>query len=799
MLRPIPGVGRRAALATVLSFACSLPTSAEETAPPLAAGDDKAAARSPLRRREYVGLWPFYSRETFEDGGSKTTSLFSAIRFERDGRGDTHHRVFPFYSASLTDGGTDHRLALLPLLYLRRRSPDADHDVLLPFFARWRAEPSRHTLLWPFFHVASEPETAPFDWIPTLFRHGSWRDPPDRRWRLGLPFLVDILHGSSGPEHLGFAAGVFFPFGEEVRGGFPLARWSQSPRGWDSHLVPLFAAGASRSTVDGVSQADHFYLLTPAVTYARWRDGRWGFALPPVLSGYMREEAGYRLEVLYPLIARGKGSTWDELRLLPVYWARDRWALEGEGAGVDVHDLERLRIYSIFYGSLERDSRRDHYFPPLLARYGDDTKDTSSFRFDLLYPLIHASSERQGETSETRVIPFFRHSRTADREILSAGIFLYRQHADFAEAEISRWAPFPLVHWKRGPWGSRTWALPLFIASERREQTVRSSALFIAPSFVSRTEEVRPPEADDWIETRRSIHVWPFFGTSKEGSAFEDLQESTVHTLFPFFRYVRRTGESDLSRPGGELHTPWPLVRTRWDRVSWDVRLLPLISAGQGPDSTHLRIYPALSGWWGAGSDPGILDATSILQWETRRDFQRIRLFPFLFSYRRDPEEVAVTGPLAWFHYRSSSTSGWFHLLPLGFGAWEEDEVRAAVFPFYYHHNRGSSDIDYWTPARFFFLWNTLRGDQETHVSFLWKAVEYTRGSDGGSDFRVFHRLFVNRDAHGQRELVVNPLFSYVRDDRQDRSSFSILHFVYSSETIGDEVKRRLFFIPLSW
>ncbi|MBN1443512.1 MAG: hypothetical protein JXA90_12450, partial [Planctomycetes bacterium] len=137
--------------------------------PPTTAQAPSPGGASRLERYEYSGLWPFYSRERYESGRVRVSSLFQAIRFERDPSGDYHHRVLPFYSASLRDAGTDFRLGLYPLLYHHRDSPRAGHDIVLPLFYRWRRDEASHTLLWPLAYAARNPSRGAYRMMPVIF------------------------------------------------------------------------------------------------------------------------------------------------------------------------------------------------------------------------------------------------------------------------------------------------------------------------------------------------------------------------------------------------------------------------------------------------------------------------------------------------------------------------------------------------------------------------------------------------------------------------------------------------------
>src|SRR5262245_37271532 len=111
------------------------------------------AGGSLRRQQSYSGVWPFYSHETFEDGTEKWMSLGGLVRADASANGDTSHHVLPFYATSSLEAGSDRSLALFPLLYLRRRSPETSYDFVLPLFGNWQSGVARHTVLWPLFQT----------------------------------------------------------------------------------------------------------------------------------------------------------------------------------------------------------------------------------------------------------------------------------------------------------------------------------------------------------------------------------------------------------------------------------------------------------------------------------------------------------------------------------------------------------------------------------------------------------------------------------------------------------------------
>ncbi|MGH9362667.1 MAG: hypothetical protein ACRD2T_12200, partial [Thermoanaerobaculia bacterium] len=298
-----------------------------------------------LRREEYRGLFPFYSRESFEDGGTRVSAAFNLFRYQSEPDGDGYIHLLPFYYAAREQGGAARSLGIIPF-YLRGRSPGSRHDVVFPSLALWEKGDSSHALVWPLFHAAREPEELPFRAIPTLFRRG--RSGEEVRDRLGVPVLAELFERSSGPGGSAFTVLNFFNFGKEARHGLPLGKLSLSGDGdYHAHLVPLVFAGR-----DGDSR----YLHTPF--YGGWSGGddRRGWAAPLLLSGRARRGERSDLHAPWPLVHVVESPTESSVRAAPVYFAGER-----RGGGGEV--LSRHRFVIPLWGSTEdlAASRRDLY------------------------------------------------------------------------------------------------------------------------------------------------------------------------------------------------------------------------------------------------------------------------------------------------------------------------------------------------------------------------------------------------------------------------------------------------------
>jgi hypothetical protein len=800
------------------------------------AAAERGRSGGPLRRLEYEGLWPFYSREIYDDQSTRLSSLLGLVRVEREPGGDHHHHVLPFYCTSLSGGGADRQLALGAFLYLRRRSPEEDHDLALPFFARWRSGERRHLVAWPLLHAAREPGALAFDIIPTLYRRGRWDETV--RERLGVPLALAFFERSAAPGREAWTIANLFPLlGEETRFGLPAAKLVLEDQAWHAHLFPLFLARADRA-----EERRHFH--TPLA--GAWSIGadEAGIVIPPLLAWWFRGADVKDFNLLWPLVRYASSPERDHFRLVPLAIYRrlpgseaaeiDLYLpvlLSHHGRGPERWDLDApwpllhlsrsgkksaLRALPFFDRSA-RPEWRDLGIGTLLYRRHEELASEELTQWapfplvhwklapretevNVLWPLVHYS--RDEEDLAIRALPFFDRARGGGKESLGIGTLLYRQHRE-GETD-SRWAAWPLVHWKSSPEEELSWALPFYVRREARSERERSAVSFLAPSWYRFVEE-RLGAAGDWEEARRATLLWPLFGRSRRFTpAGEDgapeREELGYSTLWPFFRLERVAEGPPAAAVTTTVHAPWPLLRHRSEPEGFAHHILPFLYAGRSPARAYAYLYPFVSLEKGPEARRSFWHHTSIVQWFDDGRERRFDIFPLLFSWSRAAggEAASVRGPLYWFHYSRTPGRGWFHLLPLGFGAWEEEKLQLGVFPFYYRRDHGKERIHYWTAARFLFLWNRLQNEEVTYRSFLWKALEHGASRAGDYEFRLFHRLVVNREVEGQREVVVNPVFAYFSDERKRKSSWSILRYVYRKDVEDGVETRRLFFVPLA-
>jgi hypothetical protein len=732
-----------------------------------------------------MGLWPFFSREVYEDGSTRWSSLAGLVRSESQVDGDWHHHVLPLYCASLWEGGTDRELALFPLLYLGRTRPQGSHDVVLPLFYRWQAGEARHLLLWPLLHIASSPEPEPFRWVPSLFRHGEGPDGTSRT-RLGLAPFLELFERAADPSQRAWTCLNLFNFDYETRSGLPLVKLRRSGEDHHAHLFPLFFSGRSGE--------ERSYFHTPLVGW--WRDtaSLRGLAIPPLLAWGWRSETGYGAHAL------GLFHFWDDPEgrgdvAVPFYWA-----------AVDRTSGESFRCFSLAYWREvdELQKRTTHTVPLLLAAY---SHDEDSYSLDGLWPLLHRSREGPDRYA-TRVLPFYDAGRSTVGSSLGIGGIVYRRHESFPAETISHWVLLPLGHWKRTPEGIVAWAIPAFYRGDEKAPGRESSTVFVAPSYFSR-RDTRTSSTRTGVTTTvttRHLHLWPLLGSRRQDTVqetpgsgpLEGRSSRSYSTLYPFFELERsRGGPFEESALTTTVHAPWPLLRWRSTRMWYEFHLFPPLYTGSNEDRSYFYLYPALSVEAGEQARDGFWHWTSLVHWYESDERQRFNLFPLIFCYEKEVDTLRITGPLWLWRYRASPGDGWLHVLPLGFGKWSEDESILGIFPLFYQRDTGAAPARPFSAWRFFFAVNHLKSDAEEDWSFLWKVYHRHAEADGDSETRILHRLYLRRDVEGQHELVINPLLDWSHDERTGDRALHVLKVLYRDVTEGGERTVRVLGIPV--
>lgn len=423
---------------------------------------------------------PLMWRHRNENSQALVTPLYAA---GRDHRNDTRWQaVVPLYYRTEDEQGkllatpiggyrtdeTGRRWLIYPLLSMGRRSEDGgDLWLAAPLFhTKWDQEGSSHHLL-PFYYwdhqhgLFASPLAACWGTedernvlIPPLLSYARLRDDGGDAW------LAGGLAKASWGEDAGssYVFPLYYADPEDEQLITPLwARWKGSDGG-DRMLCPPLLSGMSRSEKRsdlwllgplahissgedaGSSHVLPFFYNNPdtgtfaSPLYASWtHDGKDWEALPPLLSGWSKDDHGRDLTFLLGVFHKRSSEIADERRghLLPLYYYEDDdlfytplfgWNREGE----DHFTYPLTPLLGIRSGA--------HSGSWLFPLYSWKRNSESG---DINCRYLWGGYERSGETSESGMFPLFN----------------YRRRGDVTEASNDEAAA--------GTYGKRFWCLPI--------------------------------------------------------------------------------------------------------------------------------------------------------------------------------------------------------------------------------------------------------------------------------------------------------------------------------------------------
>jgi hypothetical protein len=404
----------------------------------------------------------------------------------------------------------------------------------------------------------------------------------------------------------------------------------------------------------------------------------------------------------------------------------------------------------------------------------------------ILWPITRWGQDAQGNPFQW-ALPFYYHSRTPTEENRSFFPFVYQKTESggyhvgyfryFFLSDLERfegghrfslgqlvvdWMSdqarrekrfrflYPIIEARTSPEGYGFQITPFF-QGEKREQggELRNSA-FLFPFFFKGSTQLKKPDGGYTVDARH-FYLFPLFGVSKKSLRTE------YDFLIPFC-HLRRSLE------GFALHLR-PVFFLRNDPEEFSVRVWPLHSHESGESSGE---------WW-------VTRYLYLSKLALRSQSFSYQLDPYLFHAGRSPAETSAGGLLGLVNYQRAGAETSFRALPLARGYSRPEESGLWLLAFLYGRDFGKKPIDYAVPWRFFFVANRLRGNGERHLSVLWKLTEYTDNPDRPlfHEFRMMQELVVDRRSEQSRELALNPIFNYYRDDERRLVDWSVALSAY--------------------
>jgi hypothetical protein len=268
--------------------------------------------------------------------------------------------------------------------------------------------------------------------------------------------------------------------------------------------------------------------------------------------------------------------------------------------------------------------------------------------------------------------------------------------------------------------------------------------------------------------------------------------EKSHFFLFPLYGHVMRKTHTDYFLPFPLFHLRtsldalrfefWPVFFWRDEPALFAIRLWPLhadesrVNAGDFWVSRYLFLSK---------------------RFETDDEF-RYRLDPFLFRVSSGPKDAfGIGGLFELLAYDTDGTDYSLRLIPFVFGGSEGKSSSFAAIPFHYRKHYGEKEINYGNIWRYVFLSHHLEGsDGERHDGVLWKLYESTDNPNRPeySELGILYRLFFHRTTETSSTLMVNPFYSYYRNETDDETQYSFLLSLYNYRSVGNWTTHTLFY-----
>jgi len=278
--------------------------------------------------------------------------------------------------------------------------------------------------------------------------------------------------------------------------------------------------------------------------------------------------------------------------------------------------------------------------------------------------------------------------------------------------------------------------------------------------------------------------------------------EDTASMYSPFY-YRRRSPKADA-----DVVFPlyWDMredeTRTRvvgplaWRRApgETDNWLAPLVFQGTRKDGSYLHIPPLLtftshtltSGFnlvgpgfcsWKGGSSCSLRSAEDIdfgiapLYFYGRSETKEYEVIPPLLHYYRyddiGEKSLNIWGPLMWKRDRERSA---FHVLPLFYHLWGQDEDHVTLLPFFHYGHKGQSSLFvnplYLTATgdegeKTFVTWGYARYRGRTELDMITPLYWHYRDPDIGEDTKLLFPFLYSSVSPRQRDLAFFPFWGH--------------------------------------
>ena len=786
-------------------------------------------------------FWPYRTRYD-KDSGKRTFSLFfplSNFNVEPDGSRGTRW-AFPYLETfndkrlwrfvaplyyeyqALSDGETDSFFRLgLPLymswgspkdffsmgfpFYYAARDSDRGWQALLPLYLRSYSASSEGTHILPLVSYRSFPSSKQLYILGPLYINERFYDIHENPSGMGNHFLWPLIGVESHKDGHTYR---LFPLFSTSRDGdttslllTPLFYIEKSPRGTQRYFMPIHGRHETATLV-----RDFWAAALYIQTLRRNAEGQptstrddylWG------LASFEKElETGGGHAHILPLYWQTKTRTVDRILGAPFYYSHHI-------KEADEEHLLSLVLGNVLYskvvlgppagavpvarGATELNplaepapqsggtevvelSRDEGIFWPLVRQYstaeGESGTWVMPFYFDVKDNLAETTAlfpfHYQQDEQTPYQLNFFRYFFLLNQENWKGGYrrtfgqLLFDWKVEEKAGNYRLRLLYPLFEYNWGDDGYEFEIMSLFHLSEKGE----SSKNWLFPIYWQGSEARTGPDGETFFDDLY-FFIFPLFGFHSKPT------RTDFYALFPLFHLQKSNDAS------------------RWE-------LFPSLYYRDEPNLGAFRLWPLHAHESGVSAGNFWVSRYLFLsKYFAPPDSFSYRLDPSIFRVSSGPDSFGIGGLLELFAYDREGPNSSYRIFPLVFGSSEGTGSTLSFIPFYYGKHFGKQDIDYATPWRFLFLTNSLEGASgERSTGVLWKLFQYTDNPHKSDYHQVdaLYGLFLDRKTETSHSFQVNPLFSYFRDEQEDRTDYSFLLSLYQQSTVRGQVKRTLFY-----
>lgn len=493
---------------------------------------------------------------------------------------------------------------------------------------------------------------------------------------------------------------------------------------------------------------------------------------------YRGEENFANADVLWPIFHYERKYGWQRYAFRPFIFATQKDALK---------DYRQTNILWQFV-EYERDGSKNltrHIFPLYWYR------NSLSVKYNILAPLYWQGVIK--EFSFFHIWPFFGVNRKEDFTEYSTlyPFFKYGFNQDLTEKNLDLF--WPIFNYQKAKSYNSLSLFPLFTAKNDASRNYRHLNILLVLSDYERendeyTVNVFPVYWQARKENYSYLHIWPFFGVSRDQNTKE------YSTIYPFFRYSYNSKNDAVN-----WYAPWPIVKFNrapdllyfhffplayisHRRLSKTDLIFPFYFKNEKDDQTLKFVTPLYLSW---KTKEHSLKTLFPLYFDYQEDAFGVRVgLPFLFSFHKGPFSFSSFIPVYFHSADQELQSSFSYYFPL-YGVYRRgDSVsrHLLLFPLYSKIEDKKISLKAWD-----FLWPFFHYESSPQTLYLRALPVYLRNRTAAYDFNTVIPFYWSFTGTGRKYLHIFPFYTQItkEDGYVKKFIFGPLYISTSDQRAG--------------